>query len=97
MPYRSRIGAMANILRGTLLLMLIAIMAWCDAARAEVSRIEIASRTDVLGGKPFGDVGAYEKIVGKVFFAVDPAHPRNTAIIDLDKAPRDAGGRVDLG
>src|SRR5258708_8735597 len=63
-------------------------------ARAEVTRIEIASRTDVLGGKPFGAAGAYEKIVGKVFFSVDPAHPRNKAVVDLDKAPRDADGRV---
>src|SRR5262249_5028109 len=49
---------------------------------------------DVLGGKPFGASGAYEKIVGKVFFSIDPAHPRNSAIVDLDKAPRDAAGRV---
>src|SRR5215475_4424415 len=63
-------------------------------AQAEVTRIEIASRTDVLGGKPFGASGAYEKIVGKVFFSVDPAHPRNKAIVDLDRAPRDAAGRV---
>src|SRR5262249_39138938 len=62
--------------------------------QAEVTRIEIASRTDVLGGKPFGASGAYEKIVGKVFFSVDPAHPRNKAIVDLDKAPPDAAGRV---
>ena len=62
-------------------------------AQAEVTRIEIASRTDVLGGKPFGAAGAYEKIVGKVFFSVDPAHPRNKAV-DLAKAPRDADGRV---
>ena len=60
----------------------------------EVTRIEIASRMDVLGGKPFGAAGAYEKIVGKVFFSVDPAHPRNKAVVDLDKAPRDADGRV---
>src|SRR5262244_198630 len=63
-------------------------------AQAEVTRIEIASRTDILAGKPFGAAGAYEKIVGKVFFSVDPAHPRNKAIVDLDKAPRDADGRV---
>jgi hypothetical protein len=63
-------------------------------ARAEVTRVEIASRADILGGKPFGAVGAYEKIVGKVFFSVDPAEPHNKATVDLDKAPRDAAGRV---
>jgi hypothetical protein len=50
------------------------------SAQAEVTRIEIASRADVLGGKPFGDTGAYEKIIGKVFFSVDPEHPRNQGI-----------------
>jgi hypothetical protein len=64
------------------------------AAQAEVTRVEIASRTDVLSGKPFGDTGAYEKIIGKVFFSVDPRHPRNQGIVDLDKASRDASGRV---
>lgn len=64
------------------------------AARAEVVRVEIASRSDVIGGKPFGDAGPYEKITGKVFFAVDPAHPANRGIVDLDKAPRDGTGRV---
>src|SRR5262249_50461771 len=75
---------------------LIAAAATCASycAQAEVTGIEIASRPDILAGKPFGAAGAYEKIVGKVFFSVDPAHPRNKAIVDLDKAPRDAAGRV---
>ena len=64
------------------------------SAQAEVTRIEIASRTDVLGGKPFGAAGSYEKIVGKVFFALDPTLPANRPIVDIDKAPRDAAGRV---
>ena len=56
--------------------------------------MEIASRADVLGGKAFGSAGSYEKLVGKVYYSVDPAHPRNTPIVDIDKAPRDASGRV---
>src|SRR5271170_3495829 len=63
-------------------------------ARAEVTRIEITSRTDVLAGRSFGDTGPYEKLVGKVHFALDPSHPRDGGIVDLDKAPRDATGRV---
>jgi Alpha/beta hydrolase domain len=65
-----------------------------DRTQAEVTRIDIKSRTDVLGGKDFGNAGPYEKIVGTVHYALDPAHPRNKAIVDLDKAPRDASGRV---
>ncbi|MFZ2139698.1 MAG: hypothetical protein WAV78_22690, partial [Xanthobacteraceae bacterium] len=63
-------------------------------AMAEVTRIEIATRTDVLAGKAFGDTGPYEEIVGKVYYSLDPDNPRNKSIADLDKAPRDDAGRV---
>ena len=46
------------------------------AMRGEVTRVEISSRQDVLNGKAFGAVGAYEKLTGKVYFAVDPNNPR---------------------
>lgn len=36
----------------------------------------------------------YERIDGKLHFAVDPTHAANERIVDLDKAPRDADGRV---
>jgi hypothetical protein len=69
-------------------------LATAATTRAEVTKVEIASRADVLGGKAFGSAGSYEKLVGKVYYSVDPAHPRNTPIVDIDKAPRDASGRV---
>ena len=76
-------------------LILIALAAFAlGSAQAEVSRIEIASRADVLGGKAFGAAGAYEKIVGKVYFALDPTLAANRSIVDLDKAPQDAAGHV---
>ncbi|MBI3971557.1 MAG: hypothetical protein HY332_09735 [Chloroflexi bacterium] len=43
---------------------------------------------------PFGDAGPYERLDAIVHFAVDPAHPANAGIVDLDKAPRDAHGRI---
>src|SRR5712691_6729635 len=64
--------------------------------RAEVIRVEITQRTDVLGGKAFGQVGPYEKVVGKIFFAIDPKNPRNKGIVDLDKAPRNGKGQVEF-
>jgi hypothetical protein len=36
---------------------------------ARVIRVEIVSRQDVLLGKPFGSVGGYERITGRVFFS----------------------------
>ena len=41
-------------------------------ADAHVTRVKILSRTDVLDGRAFGLAGAYEKIVGSVYFAVNP-------------------------
>jgi hypothetical protein len=64
--------------------------------RAEVTRIEISNRQDVLSGKAFGAVGAYEKLTGKVYFAVDPSNPHNKIIADLDKAPRNSQGKVEF-
>ena len=65
-------------------------------AAAYVTRVEIARREPVLGGRPFGLAGAYEKLVGRVWFAVDPRHPRNAAVTDLALAPRNARGEVEF-
>lgn len=64
------------------------------AAHAEVTRVQIRSRTDALGGRAFGNVGPYEVLTGTIEFAVDPANPHNQVIVDVDKAPRNAQGRV---
>lgn len=62
---------------------------------AEVVRVVVDRREDVLGGQPFGTVGAYEKLVGRIFFAFDPDSPANAAIVDLALAPRNSDGRVE--
>ena len=66
------------------------------SVRAEVTRVEITNRQDVLNGKAFGNVGAYEKLSGTVYFAVDPNNPHNKIIVDIDKAPRNAQGKVEF-
>jgi hypothetical protein len=58
-------------------------------ARAEVTRVTVTRRADIA-------FAGHEKIVGRVFFAVDPADPRNAIVADLDKAPRMADGRVEF-
>jgi len=65
-------------------------------AQARVVRVDVTSRTDVQEGKPFGNSGAYEKIIGRVYFAVDPSNLHNRQIVDLDKAPRNAKGEVEF-
>jgi hypothetical protein len=65
-------------------------------ARAEVTQIEISSRTDVLGGHSYGVVGPYEWLEGRAHFALDPAHPRNRTVVDLGLAPRNSRGLVEF-
>lgn len=64
--------------------------------QAHVERIEVTSRSDVLDGRAFGEAGAYEKVVGKVHFAVNPEDAPNKLIVDLDKAPQNANGEVEF-
>ena len=63
---------------------------------AEVTKVEIATREDVLGGKAFGAAGAYEKLTGKVYYAISPANEHNKIIALLDKAPKNAKGQVEF-
>src|SRR5262249_56311712 len=65
-------------------------------AQAGVTRIEIISRADLLNGKEFGLAGAYEKIIAKVYFAVDPNNPHNKIIVDLGRAQRNEQGLVEF-
>src|SRR5262249_39646397 len=60
-----------------------------------VTRLDIKAREPLLRGKAFCATGAYEKVRGTVTFAVDPAHPCNHDITDLDKVPRIAAGQVE--
>ncbi|MGE0407473.1 MAG: hypothetical protein AB7O65_14350, partial [Candidatus Korobacteraceae bacterium] len=65
-------------------------------ASAEVVRVEITEESKVLDGKSFGAVGPYVRLVGKVYFAVDPQLAANHAITDVGLAPRNANGRVEF-
>jgi hypothetical protein len=57
---------------------------FCQAA---VTRVEVAESVDLAG---------YERIAGKVYFAVDPRLPANRAIVDIELAPRNAAGLVEF-
>jgi hypothetical protein len=59
-----------------------------------VTRLDIKSRQPFAQGKHFGEVGPYEQIDGIAYFAIDPDHPANGPITDLELAPRDATGQV---
>ena len=61
-----------------------------------VTAVEIRSRGSWSGGQSFGQVGPYEELFGTVRLAVDPGHPGNQIITDLELAPRGAGGLVEF-
>jgi hypothetical protein len=56
--------------------------------------LEVKTRQPLAGGQDFGSVGRYIQLDGTAHFAVDPAHPLNRSITDIDLAPRDGAGRV---
>jgi len=63
---------------------------------ARLTRIVIISREVVAGGAAFGATGAYEKLTGTAYFEADPRNPHNAVVFDLDKAPRNAAGKVEF-
>ena len=63
---------------------------------AAVTNVQILERADVLNGSAFGSAGAYERVVAKVHFAVDPKLAPNRAIADIDLGPRNADGKVEF-
>jgi hypothetical protein len=63
---------------------------------ARVTRVEIASRVDVLDGQAFGRPGAYERVAGRVYFSLSVANAHNRRIVDLEKAVNLNDGEVEV-
>jgi hypothetical protein len=64
-------------------------------AAARVVRVVIDRREAILNGRALGTAGPYEKLVGNISFVFDPTNPKNTRIVDLERAPRNADGLVE--
>src|SRR5689334_17369079 len=71
------------------------LLATAREASAKIVRIEIVSRQTAFGGRRFGPVGQYEKIIGRAYGEVDPNDRRNALINDIMLAPRNARGMVE--
>jgi hypothetical protein len=61
---------------------------------AEVTSVAITSRSVIADGRSFGSTGPYERLIGRIEFALDPDDPHNVGIVDLNYARRAADGRV---
>src|ERR1700694_1244990 len=75
-------------------LLVVALAASSALLSGAVDRIELSERSDVLDGKSFGTAGPYERMIGKVFFSVDPKNTANRNIADIDFAPVNEKGLV---
>lgn len=64
--------------------------------RAEVVRFQIDRCEPLADGKSFGKVGPYERLIGRVFYEIDPDAAANADIVDLKFAPRNERGRVEF-
>lgn len=63
---------------------------------AHITKIQINTReSPTFGGYSWPGVGQYEKIAGKAFGEVDPTDPKNSVIVDISLAPRNARGHVE--
>ena len=70
------------------------VLACVSPAAAKVERVEILSRQPFAAGTEFGRAGAYEKLRGRAWFALDPDAAANVAIADIKLAPRNNRGLV---
>lgn len=83
-------------MRSAILLASLSIFVGASELRAELVSLEILERKPFAEGKSFGDVGPYERIVGIARFAVDPMHPANRNVVDLNRPPRTMHGKVEF-
>ncbi|MGZ5035662.1 MAG: alpha/beta hydrolase domain-containing protein [Usitatibacter sp.] len=62
---------------------------------ARITKIQITSTAPAYGGVAIGDVGPYERVVGKAFGEVSPTDSHNNMIVDVGLAPKNSRGNVE--
>jgi len=72
-----------------------AVCGYAFQSQARITEINVQRVEPFADDASFGKTGAYESVRGVAKGELDPKHPRNNAIINLDRAPRNARGNVD--
>lgn len=72
------------------------VLAVASTAQARISKITVSSSGTAFGGYSFAGVGTYQVLRGYAIDAVDPLDPQNAVITDIQLAPRDANGKVNV-
>ena len=63
---------------------------------ARIVKFQVTStESPTFGGYSFAGVGQYEKLVGMAYGELDPNDPKNSVIVDIQLAPRNANGKVE--
>ena len=76
--------------------MLAASVGYVASVDARIVKFEVTSKeSPTFGGYSFAGVGQYEKLVGMASGELDPNDPKNSVIVDLQLAPRNAKGMVE--
>jgi hypothetical protein len=95
-PFVLRLRSLSRWVPFPLGLALLLVLTASTDVHARITRIVI-NRTEspTLGGASFGSVGQFEKLVGTAYGEVDPHHPLNAIIQDIELAPQNARGMVE--
>jgi hypothetical protein len=76
--------------------LLLGLVIGTPAVHARLTRVEIERvESPAFGGATFGEVGQYEKLVGRAYGELDPRDELNSGIVYIDKSPLNAAGRVE--
>src|SRR5215510_7808729 len=87
---------MTRTLPTTMAIGALATLAAIPPSEARLTRLVINTTEVVADGVSFGSTGPYERLTGTAFFEVDPEDRRNAQVFDLDKADRNARGKVEF-
>jgi len=79
------------------ILWLLGVLAVPGVVQARLTRFVVTTvESPTFGGYSWPGVGQYEKIAGQAFAEVNPFDPKNAGIVDIQLAPRNANGNVEL-
>lgn len=73
-----------------------AVLLTTGPARARVVRFVVTQIRTFADGASFGSVGQYQRLDGTAYLEADPRDPREAVIVNLDKAPKNASGKVEF-
>ncbi|REJ96168.1 MAG: hypothetical protein DWQ34_04565 [Planctomycetota bacterium] len=65
-------------------------------ASAEVVRFELERVEAFAGGESFGEAGPYQRVIGRVFYEIDPSLRQNGVLVDLEHCRTNERGRVEF-